>query len=173
MENLELGTELKKLMEDVQSEAYEHVMYIISNYQNKDGNKYNGIELNVNDFVTEQFSKYNFENGNEKNNVINAVIDNVMDMIKEDELEDLKEIKTELEEELLNKEMKLLELDNIVCGIMHTRSIYEHDIVDGFQEGAFSYYYSDNHDLVVQFDVITYEDDIDASIIQIYKIWIN
>lgn len=132
--------------EEKVNNTYENIVCNITSYITNDGTKYNDINLEIDDFVK---FVYDYDDEIMQNLIINAV----EKKIKDDELKELEDIRTELKEKLLNKEFTLLELDNLIDGIVYTKSAFEFDIEELLENKGVSYYYNNNHNIDIEFEV--------------------
>lgn len=150
------------------SKIYKYVTDMIRNYKNNDGTKYNYINSKITDNV-----KFFF--GNEDKIMQYIIIWKTEDLIKEDEAKEVEDIRTELEEEMLNKELTLLELDNTVNGIMCTGSAFDDCVASELLKlTSIGYYYSNNHNIEIEFEIIEKEEEeLEDTTLKITNVSIN
>ena len=82
----------------------------------------------------------------------------------------IEEILKNLNENLLNKEMTLLVMDNYVQDIMKTNSLYD-DFWDNVYSNSCSYFYKEDKNIVVEFEFLEkLEDKLNVKI-KVINIW--
>lgn len=83
----------------------------------------------------------------------------------------IKEILQELKEELLNKEMSLLEMDNEAERITgSTTSLFDAES-DCMEQTSCAYYIDTDKDIVLDFEIVKKEEDNKDTIVKITNIW--
>lgn len=83
---------------------------------------------------------------------------------------EIKEILKNLNENLLNKEMTLLEMDNYVEDLMNTNSMYD-DFWENVYSNSCSYYYNEDKNIVVEFEFLEELNDKLRTKIKVINIW--
>lgn len=83
----------------------------------------------------------------------------------------IKEILEELKEELLNKEMSLLEMDNGAERITgSTTSLFDAEN-DCMEQTSCAYYIDTDKNIVLDFEIVKKEEDNKDTIVKITNIW--
>lgn len=83
----------------------------------------------------------------------------------------IKEILEELKEELLNKEMSLLEMDNEAERITgSTTSLFDAEN-DCMEQTSCAYYIDTDKNIVLDFEIVKKEEDNKDTIVKITNIW--
>ena len=83
----------------------------------------------------------------------------------------MKKLLKELKEELLNKDLTLVEMDNAVERITgSTTSIFD-EISDCLEQKSCAYYMEENKNIIVEFDIIEENEEETESLVKVIDIW--
>lgn len=134
-----------------------------------DKNTYDRITIKLKKGTKDKLKKYTAEDGTDMSNFLKDFIYNYIE--KKEKLK-MEEMIKDLKEELLNKEMTLLEMDNEAERITgSTTSLFDAES-DCIEQKSCAYYIDTDKNIVVEFEIINKNDeDNKETLIKVVDIW--
>ena len=126
------------------------------------------LGIDVRPEVREKFKKACEDNSTNASKVLKDFVYNYIFKSEEKKMEEM--IK-ELKEELLNKEMTLVEMDNTAQGITNcTEGIFDY-LEDCLAQNSVAYYITEDKNIIVEFEVVKENDDATKIEVKVTDIW--
>ncbi len=126
------------------------------------------LGIDVRPEVREKFKKACEDNNTNASKVLKDFVNNY---IFESEEKKMEEMIKELKEELLNKKMTLVEMDNTAQGITNcTEGIFDY-LEDCLAQNSVAYYITEDKNIIVEFEVVKENDDATKIEVKVTDIW--
>lgn len=126
------------------------------------------LGIDVRPEVRERFKKACEDNNTNASKVLKDFVNNY---IFESEEKKMEEMIKELKEELLNKKMTLVEMDNTAQGITNcTEGIFDY-LEDCLAQNSVAYYITEDKNIIVEFEVVKENDDATKIEVKVTDIW--
>lgn len=126
------------------------------------------LGIDVRPEVREKFKKACEDNNTNASKVLKDFVNNY---IFESEETKMEEMIKELKEELLNKKMTLVEMDNTAQGITNcTEGIFDY-LEDCLAQNSVAYYITEDKNIIVEFEVVKENDDATKIEVKVTDIW--
>lgn len=126
------------------------------------------LGIDVRPEVREKFKKACEDNNTNSSKVLKDFVNNY---IFESEEKKMEEMIKELKEELLNKKMTLVEMDNTAQGITNcTEGIFDY-LEDCLAQNSVAYYITEDKNIIVEFEVVKENDDATKIEVKVTDIW--
>ncbi len=126
------------------------------------------LGIDVRPEVREKFKKACEDNNTNASKVLKDFVNNY---ISESEEKKMEEMIKELKEELLNKEMTLVEMDNTAQGITNcTEGIFDY-LEDCLAQNSVAYYITEDKNIIVEFEVVKENDNATKIEVKVTDIW--
>ena len=126
------------------------------------------LGIDIRPEVREKFKKACEDNNTNASTVLKDFVNNY---IFESEEKKMEEMIKELKEELLNKEMTLVEMDNTAQGITNcTEGIFDY-LEDCLAQNSVAYYITEDKNIIVEFEVVKENDDATKIEVKVTDVW--
>lgn len=126
------------------------------------------LGIDVRPEVREKFKKACEDNNTNASKVLKDFVNNY---IFESEEKKMEEMIKELKEELLNRKMTLVEMDNTAQGITNcTEGIFDY-LEDCLAQNSVAYYITEDKNIIVEFEVVKENDDATKIEVKVTDIW--
>lgn len=83
----------------------------------------------------------------------------------------MENIVKKLKEELLNKEMKLVEMDNVAERLTESSTSIFDTINDCLEQNSCAYYIEENKNIIIEFNVIEENEDKTEMKVKVTSVW--